>query len=215
MRNNEKRLPAMLPALLLIPIVALFRIAMAWQTTAAVHGPWSWLPGFSPLSAVAFCAGAFLPRRLALIAPLGILFLSDLVIDAHYGASFWTASMAARYLILALIACAGLALRERSGGQMSVGATLGGTLLASAGFYAVTNSFTWLGSPEYPQTAAGWIQALTVGLPGYLPSLYFFRNSLVSDMLYSILLLVCVRLPQRRVAPAKDASRHPLAGTSF
>ena len=178
----------MLPALLLIPLVALFRIFLAWQPTAA-----DWTVGVSPLAAVALCAGVFLPRRLALVVPLGILLVSDLVIDLHYGANFFAASLLDRYALLALIGLGGMALRSAPWGT-SLLAVLGATLAGSVFFYVATNALTWLGSPQYPQTLAGLWQALTVGLPGYLPSYVFFRNELVSDGLYSMVFLACVRL---------------------
>ena len=188
----------MLPALFLIPLVALFRIWLAWQPAV---GSSQWLLGFSPLAAVALCAGAFLPRRLALAVPLGILFLSDVVINAHYGASFFGASILARYVLLALLVGAGLVLRLQPGGR-SFGGVLAATLAGSVFFYAASNAFAWLGSAQYPQTAAGLWQALTVGLPGFPPSYVFFRNELVSDALYSMVFVACVRLtaPVRKEA---------------
>jgi hypothetical protein len=42
-----------------------------------------------------------------------------------------------------------------------------------------------LGDVAYARTAAGWWQAMTVGLPGFPPTLLFFRNSLVSDLLFT------------------------------
>ena len=190
----------MLPALLLIPLVALFRIFLAWQSVGAS----SWLVGFSPLAAVALCAGVFLPRRLALIVPLGILLLSDFVIDLHYGANFFAVSLLARYALLALIVLAGMALRGAPRGR-SPYAVLGATLAGSAFFYVASNALTWLGSTEYPQTLAGLWQALTVGLLGYLPSYVFFRNELVSDGLYSMVFLACVRLTR----PARETDLSP------
>ena len=191
----------MSPALLLIPLVALFRIFLAWQPV----GVSSWLVGFSPLVAVALCAGVFLPRRLALVVPLGILLLSDFVIDLHYGANFFAASLLARYALLALVGLCGMALRSTPGGTSPL-AMLGATLAGSVFFYAASNALTWLGSPEYPQTAAGLWQALTVGLPGYLPSYVFFRNELVSDGLYSMVFLACVRLTR----PTRENELSPL-----
>ena len=184
----------MLPAFLLIPLVALFRIFLAWQPALASN----WLPGFCPLGAVALCAGLFLPRRLALAVPLGILLVSDLVIDLHYGANFFSASLLARYALLALIGGAGLALRGVPWSR-TLPAVLAATLGGSVFFYAASNTLTWLGSTEYPQTLAGLWQALTVGLPGYPPSYVFFRNELVSDALYSMVFVACVRL----TAPAR------------
>ena len=192
----------MLPALFLVPLVALFRIFLAWQSPGAT----TWLIGASPLAAVALCGGLFLPRRLALAVPLGILLLSDLVIDAHYGANFFDASLLARYVLLVLIGLGGMALRRASArGGVSVFALLAATLAGSVFFYVTSNALTWLGSSAYPQTAAGLWQALTVGLPGFPPSYLFFRNALVSDGLYSMVFLACVRLTR----PARVANDSP------
>ncbi len=187
----------MLPALLLIPLVALFRIFLDWRPADAS----SWLVGFSPLAAVALCAGVFLPRRLALIVPLGILLASDLVIDLHHGANFFAASLLARYILLAVIGLGGMALSRAAWGR-SVFAVLGATLAGAVFFYVASNALVWLGSPDYPQTLAGLWQALTVGIPGYPPSYVFFRNELVSDGLYSMVFLACVRLT--RPAPGYE-----------
>lgn len=186
--SDNIKLPTMLPAFLLIPLVALFRIFLAWQPAAS-----EWTVGLSPLAAVALCAGMFLPRRLALVVPLGILFLSDLVIDLHYGANFFAASLLARYALLVLIGIGGMALRRAPSGK-SAFAVPGATLAGSVFFYVASNALTWFGSPEYAQTLAGLWQALTVGLPDFPPSYVFFRNELVSDALYSIVFLACVRL---------------------
>ena len=204
----------MLPSFLLIPLVALYRIVMAWQTTGLqavnAHDPFtSWLPGFCPLAAVALCAGAFLPRRLAFVAPLSILLLSDVVINAHYGAALLTVSMVSRYVLLALVCGLGLAL-GRSGRRPGLGQTLAATVAASTFFYVASNTLSWLGAPEYAQTFGGWFQALTTGLPGYLPSWYFYRNALVSDGLFSMVFVVCLARDAARPvdasAPALDSA---------
>ena len=191
----------MFPALLLIPLVALFRIFLAWQPAGAS----TWLAGSSPLAAVALCGGLFLPRRLALVVPLGILLVSDVVIDLHYGANFFDASLLARYVLLALVGLAGMALRRSSAQGTGAPALLTATLAGSVFFYAASNTLTWLDSSLYPQTAAGLWQALTVGLPGYPPSYLFFRNALVSDALYSMVFLACVRLTR----PARESELSP------
>jgi hypothetical protein len=45
-------------------------------------------------------------------------------------------------------------------------------------------------SPEYAKSFTGWAQALTTGLPGYPPTLLFLRNSLLSDIGFSVLLIL-------------------------
>ena len=192
----------MLPALFLIPLVALFRVFLAWQPAGAS----TWLMGASPLAAVAFCGGLFLPRRVALVVPLGILLVSDAVIDAHYGANFFAGSLLARYVLLALVGLGGMALRRSSPRATSVLAAFAATLAGSVFFYVASNALTWLGSSAYPQTIAGLWQALTVGLPGFPPSYLFFRNALASDALYSMVFLACVRLTR----PTREAQRSPL-----
>ena len=83
----------MLPALLLIPLVVLFRVFLAWQPAGAFYN--TILPGACPLSAVALCAGMFLPRRLALTVPLSVLLLLGPVAAARLG---WPGRAAARWL---------------------------------------------------------------------------------------------------------------------
>ena len=191
----------MFPALFLIPLVALFRIFLAWQPGGSFFS--TGLPGACPISAVALCAGLFLPKRLALVVPLGILLLSDVVIDWHYGASFFGSYLVVRYVLLAALGLLGLSLRQLPGGR-GWGAVLGSTVAASTFFYVVTNALTWLGSSLYPQNLGGLWQALTVGLRGYAPSYVFYRNGLVSDLLYSMVFVACIRLsvrPRSAVSP--------------
>ena len=184
----------MIPALLLIPLVALFRVFLAWQPGGSFFS--AGLPGACPISAVALCAGLFLPKRLALVVPLTILLLSDVVIDWHYGANFFGAYMVVRYGLLAGIGLLGLALRRVQGSRRWLPVLLA-TMAGSTSFYVATNALTWLGSPQYPQNLGGLWQALTVGLPGYAPSYVFYRNGLVSDLLYSMVFVACVRLSVR------------------
>jgi hypothetical protein len=62
---------------------------------------------------------------------------------------------------------------------------MGGALAGSVLFYLVTNTASWFGDPAYAKDAAGWWQALTVGQPQYYPTIFFFRNSLASDLLFT------------------------------
>ncbi len=190
----------MLPALLLIPLVVLFRVFLAWEPAGAFYN--TVLPGACPLSAVALCAGMFLPRRLALVVPLSILLVSDVVIDLHYHENFFSTYLLGRYALLALIGLGGIALRRHRGVTTVLGATLAGSTL----FYVASNALTWFGSTVYPQTPAGLWQALTVGTPGFPPSYVFFRNGLVSDGLYSMVFVAGVYLTRSR----EERFRSPL-----
>jgi hypothetical protein len=51
-----------------------------------------------------------------------------------------------------------------------------------------------LSDPGYAKNFAGLIQSLTIGLPQYsaTPTWMFFRNSLVSDLIFTGLFVVCM-----------------------
>jgi hypothetical protein len=53
--------------------------------------------------------------------------------------------------------------------------------------------------PGYAPTFSGWVQALTVGLPGYAPTWMFFRNSLLSDFLFTGLFVAAMELQNTRI----------------
>ena len=56
----------------------------------------------------------------------------------------------------------------------------------------LTNTSSWLTGPGYAHTFAGWLQALTTGLPGYPPTWMFFRSTLLSDLLFTTLFVLCM-----------------------
>jgi hypothetical protein len=163
------------------------------------------LPNFSPLMAAALCGAVFIPGWLGLLVPIVALLVSDALLNVHYEVPvvstqlLWTLP---GYLIAVGL---GWMIRERRGGISTI---LGGTLVASALFYLITNTGSWLGLAAYPQNFTGWIQSLTSGLPGYPPTWVFFRNSLVSDLLFAAFfvaverVIVPVRMESARSTPA-------------
>jgi hypothetical protein len=70
--------------------------------------------------------------------------------------------------------------------------------------------FSWLSDPGYVKNFAGLIQALTVGLPQYsaTPTWMFFRNSVVSDLLFTGLFVLCMSFV-RSSERARAASAFP------
>jgi hypothetical protein len=173
----------MIPASTLFIAVVLYRIVAGY--CGAEH---SWLLNFSPLAAIALCGPLIFPRRMALILPLAILLASDIVLNAHFGVALVTGEMLARYVALGLVALLGLRLRE----CRRVSTFLLAGVVGSTGFYLITNTASWMTDPGYAKTVVGWWQALTLGLPGYLPTWFFFRNSLVSDMCFTLAFLGCL-----------------------
>lgn len=175
----------------MIVAFVLLAVAIAWRLLGIGHGTnFAWLHNFSPLSAIALCGAMVLPRRYAIALPLVALFISDLILNHDAGVSLISVEMLARYVVLAGIAGIGIWLQRRPQALMVIGTSAA----CSVVFYFLTNTASWLTEPGYSRTFEGWSQALIVGLPGYPPTLTFFRNSLVSDLLFTGLFLVCLRV---------------------
>jgi len=198
MKNTSK---ASIAASVLFAAAVLYRLILGFAGDhTGVFG------NFSPLAAIALCGGIYLPRRLAFVVPLGALFVSDLFLNWHYGYALVSLEMVSRYLALAASVGIGFALRDRA----RLGTVLPASVLGSLIFYVVTNTSSWLTWPGYAKTFSGWLQALTTGLPGYAPTWMFFRSSLLSDLLFSALFVLCMaatRAPAPSPSLAAQASR--------
>lgn len=144
------------------------------------------LPNFSPVAAVAFCGGLFLPGLLAWIVPIGVLFVSDLALGALLGyPAFGSAQLISWSCILAVVGIG----RFVSKASFSTPRFFSALIASGLIFYIVTNTAAWIGNPAYPRGLGGLWMSLTTGLPGFPPSWIFYRNSLVSDVLFGSLLL--------------------------
>lgn len=145
--------------------IALALILMAVVLRLAPHPA-----NFAPVTAIALFGGAVLSRKLALWVPLAAMVVSDIAIGFYdimpviWGCYFLTALASSVWL------------RKPS---FVKGAAL--TLGASIGFFLVTNFAVWAASGMYDHTIAGFIQCYTMALP-------FFRNTLLSDAVYTSVL---------------------------
>ncbi len=183
-------------ALLITLAAVVFRLSTAFFGNGS-----DWIPNFTPLAAIALCGACYLPRRLAFIIPLGALFVSDLILNAHFGVAMVNWEMAVRYAALATIAWLGvtIATRSFSSGRSPALPLFGGSLLGSAIFHLATNSVCWISSPGYAKTFNGWVQSWTIGLPEFQPPAWvFFRNSAVSDLLFTGLFILCMALTAKK-----------------
>jgi Family of unknown function (DUF6580) len=176
----------MIPALFLIASVVVYRIA----TGLLIHSGTTWLSNFAPLAAIALCGAAYFPRKMKFSIPLIALFVSDAVLNYHYGVSLFDSHILCRYFALALVGCVGLLLQNRASLKTLLPASIAGSII----FYFITNVFSWLSDPGYLKNVAGLVQALTVGLPAYsaTPTWMFFRNSLLSDLFFTALFVAAI-----------------------
>ena len=150
-------------------------------------------PNFSPVEAIALFGGAyFAARGWALVVPLVAMFLSDLALGLVNGGIYFDYFASAGFLLvyacIALSTLLGFGLRGRVSGARVLGYSLAGSIL----FFIVTNFGAWLGSPMYPQNAAGLTAAYVAGIP-------FFQWTLLGTLAYAALLFGGFALLRRQV----------------
>ena len=135
-------------------------------------------PNVTPVAALALFGGVYLSRRFALVYPLLIMALSDLVLNPMLGVPPILPESLFVYGSFLITGCIGLAFRRYGKGGFLILASL----LSSIQFFIVTNFGTWLVSGLYPRNIAGFLQCYTMALP-------FFRNSVVGDLFWFSILL--------------------------
>ncbi|MEP6776852.1 MAG: DUF6580 family putative transport protein [Chthoniobacterales bacterium] len=193
----------MLPAVLLILSAIAYRVI----TGLAIISGTTWLSNFAPLAAIALCSAAYLPMRYKFTVPFVALLASDVVLNLHYHASLLDPIVLCRYAAFLLVGCLGLLFQNRASLKTLLPASVAGSLI----FYGITNAFSWLTDPGYAKNFAGLIQSLTVGLPAYsvTPTWIFFRNSLLSDLFFTALFVVCMSFGRNaRRATARQPLPH-------
>ena len=181
-------------AIFLIIGAALFRCLRPWA-----GGP----DNFAPLAALALCGGLYFPRPWNWMGPLLALLISDAVLNLHSGLGLWTGSTLVAGLGYMGIAALGASLARRP----TWFGWVVGSLLASILFYVLTNTEAWWFMTAYPKSWAGWVQALTVGLPGYPPTWTFLRHSMISDLVFTLVLVAGVEWSARRSSTDRGAVR--------
>jgi hypothetical protein len=177
MTLNHHRLIALLSA---IAIAAVLRLAPHPSN-------------FTPIGAMALFSGAYLGRRgvIAFAAPLGALFVSDLVLGFYHG-------MPTVYFSVALIVVVGsLSLQRVS--VLRVGAA---AAASSVLFFAITNFGMWLFSGFYPRNLAGLEACYVAAIP-------FFQNTVVGDLFYAALLFGGFKVAERLIP--RVGARRPQA----
>ncbi len=151
-------------------LMAVFLILAGVVLRIARHYGWIDLPpNVAPVAAMAMFSAVYLPRRLAVIVPLGLMALSDLVIGWYE-----PGVMAAVYASFGLSLMLGWWLKRK----VTVGRLIGASLFGSIAFFLITNGAVAIFGHGYGTGSAGLLQAYVQGLP-------FFRNTVLGDLAYS------------------------------
>lgn len=160
------------------------------------------LPGFEPFSAVFFCMAACMGMRwlwVPVVAWLASYPLTNAMLG--YGWS-WSWYALITFGGFALTVGLGYLLRNHPRWLPMLGGAVGAGLL----FYFVTNTGSWLMTPDYAKTWAGFVQAQTVGIPGPPPTWVFLKNAILANLLFTGLFL----LGQRRWGGAPVGELSPV-----
>lgn len=138
--------------------------------------PWN----FTAIGAMALFGGAyFANKKLSIILPLVVLFVSDLVIGFH-------STMLFVYGAFALVGVLGWFLREEKSVARLVGCSFATSLL----FFAISNFGVWVMGGMYAPTFSGLVQC-------YLAAIPFLDNQLYGDLFFSTVMFGGYELAKR------------------
>lgn len=138
------------------------------------------IPNFTPVAAIALFAGVYLNKKQALIVPLLLMVISDILLGMHNVIIFTWGS----FLLVTLL---GFMLKNRKTIQ-GVGLT---ALASSVIFYLVTNFGVWA-MGWYPQNIKGLLDCYILGLP-------FLRLFTLSTLVYTFVFFAVYEFIASRV----------------
>jgi len=177
--------------------LGLVLLAVLWRVLSAFEPA---LSNVAPITALAFCGAAFFRDWRWWLVPFFALTLSDLWLNYYHATRFgFTWSFGETLLRLLCFAAAvgvGRLVARRRNPLTLLGGVLGSALI----FYLGTNTVAWAADAYYAKTLAGWCQAMTVGHPEYPSTLWFFRNTLLGDLLFTGVFALAIRLATSRSA---------------
>ncbi len=128
-------------------------------------------PNFSPVIAVALFAGAQLKNtHWAAVAALVAMLVSDFILGFH-------GLMVFVYASIALCAVLGRVFFKKFSYSAAITGSFAGSLL----FFLITNAGVWMSSAHYAPGFEGLLQSYIAGLP-------FFHNSLISSLIFTVVI---------------------------
>lgn len=142
-------------------------------------------PNFAPIGGLALFTGYHFKNKFAWGLPIAAMILSDFILGFHSTVPFVYGS----FIIISII---GSYLKKDKASSL-----LMASLVSSIVFFVVTNFGVWAMDGIYAKNLAGLMDSFAMGLP-------FFRNTLISDFLYTFSFFYGYRYVAGflRVAPA-------------
>ncbi len=149
------------------------------------------IPNTTPVTAITITARKYVGRAWAFVIPMLVMFLTDIVIGFYD----WRV-MVSVYVSFACIAAMSSLIKKYT--SPFVVPILAAT--SSILFFLVTNFAVWLFSPWYAKSIWGLLYCYELGLP-------FFRNMLVGDVAYTVLLFGAFELTRMSMRTRNTASK--------
>ena len=128
------------------------------------------IPNFTPVLAIALFGGVYLHKPYAILLPLALMVISDLMVGMHSTILFTWGTMI-------LIGATGLWLRQHKNWKAILGSSLWSAIL----FFIVTNFGVWIVGDLYPMTKEGFVECFVMAIP-------FFKWTLLSTLAYTVVL---------------------------
>jgi hypothetical protein len=184
-------------------LVTMILAAAITRLIPPLASPYVNLWNFTAIGAMCLFGGAHFRRKsVAFLVPMAALFLSDVLLAATlYG--FRSLNVVwMSYLLFALTTLLGMTLR----GRVTFLNVTAAAVVATAGFFAISNFNVWFTRSMYPHTADGLAAAYIAAIP-------FAKNMLLGNLFYSAALfggyeLLSLRWPVlRQPALAKVISQ--------
>lgn len=165
----------LLPAVLVL-LAVLSRIAPTLDLS---------LSNLAPFTAIAFCGAVYVRKPWFWALSFLALEATDVYVNWFHARTFGYHWETSGFVLRSLCFFGALGIGYWVSTRKSWLWLLNGSLLGAVLFYFVTNTQSWWTDPFYAKTLAGWWQALTVGHPEFPPTIYFFKNTLFGDLMFT------------------------------
>lgn len=188
-RNKTFRL-TLTYTLVLAGLVALYKVVPRWLNLSEV----AW--NLVPIGALALFVGSRLRTSYAYLVPLAAMLVADLAIIpamASLGYASMDVSTPFTYVGFVVYVLIGRLIGEKDLSPVKIA---GAALWGSAVFFLISNFGSWVASTIYPRSLAGVIECYAAGVP-------FYRNTLLSDLVFPALFFGLHAALVRGFAPAQ------------
>jgi uncharacterized membrane protein len=144
------------------------------------------MPNFVPIIAISMFAGAYLPKKKAIMIPLAIMVISDLFIGLHNVVLFTWGAM---------LLCGFIGTRLKN--NIRPGSIVSTTLFSALAFFLISNLGVWL--VWYPTTFAGLTNCFVKAIP-------FFRSTFLVNIVVVIVMFSLQSIIERMTIKRKETS---------